>query len=52
VLVAVRDMRRDGLRWQDVADRLNAGGAAYRPRSADAWTATGLAKVGRRAGIG
>ncbi|SFT40032.1 hypothetical protein SAMN05660657_00535 [Geodermatophilus amargosae] len=52
MLVAVRDMRRDGLRWQDVADRLNAGGAAYRPRSADAWTATGLAKVGRRAGIG
>ncbi len=50
-LLAVRDMRRDGLRWQDVADRLNAGGAAYRPRSADAWTATGSAKVGRRAGI-
>jgi DNA invertase Pin-like site-specific DNA recombinase len=52
VLVALRDLRGDGLRWQDVADWLNAGGAAYRPRSADSWTAAGLAKVGRRAGIG
>ncbi len=24
VLIAVRDLRADGLRWQDVADRLNA----------------------------
>ena len=52
VLSAVRDLRADGLRWQDAADRLNAGGTAYRPRNADAWTAAGLAKVGRRAGIG
>ena len=52
VLVAVRDLRADGLRWRDVADRLNAGGAAYRPRNADAWTAAGPAKVGRRADIG
>ncbi|SDY35899.1 hypothetical protein SAMN05660209_02685 [Geodermatophilus africanus] len=52
VLVAVRDLRADGLRWRDVADRLNAGGAAYRPRKADAWTAAGPAKVGRRADIG
>ncbi len=52
VLVAIRDLRQDGQRWQDVAERLNAGGAPYRPRNADAWTAAGLAKVGRRAGIG
>lgn len=52
VLGSMRDLRADGLPWRDVAARLNAGGAAYRPRSADAWTAAGLAKVGRRAGIG
>src|ERR687894_1667659 len=39
VLVAVRDLRADGLRWRDLADRLNAGGGAYRPRQARPWTA-------------
>jgi hypothetical protein len=28
VVAAVRDLRADGLRWQDVADRLDAGGPA------------------------
>ena len=52
MLAAARDLRVDELRWRDVADRLNAGDAAYRPRNADAWTTAGPAKVGRRAGLG
>ena len=52
VLVAMRDVRSDGLRRQDVAARFNAGGAVYRRRNADASTAARLARVGRRGRIG